>query len=241
MNPEGPCSWPHDPCPCEPLEAMSAEDQAEIVGMASWLLWSATGRLYGPCPVSVMPCQSPCGGCGNSLRRCGCSSVYEVKLAGPVSSITEVVVDGVTLDDSTYRVDDWSWLVRLDGQRWPTQNVADPNHFRVDYMLGISPPPGAGTVTGILAAELAKAKCNDKTCRLPAGVRTVTRQGVTQEFSRSGGLLSPFARVQNVFAVDFGLPEVDTWVRAANAPGVLAGAVWSPDMPTQRRITWQAS
>lgn len=225
MTPDGPCTWPHTPCPCEPLEAMTDDEQTEIVGMASWLLWAATGRVFGPCPVSVMPCQSPCGGCGASLRRCGCSSLAEVKLPGPVHSITSVTVEGVELADTAYRVDDWEWLVRLDGGRWPTQNIEDPTHFRVDYLLGIEPPPGAGTVTGILAAELAKAKCNDKTCRLPARVRTVAKQGVTVDFAAKG----------------FGLPDVDLWVQRVLTPAVAAGAVWSPDMPTVRQITWIAS
>jgi hypothetical protein len=113
----------------------------------------------------------------------------------------------------------------LDGGRWPAQDVTDPTVFRVDYLLGIAPPAGAGTVTGILASELAKAKCNDKTCRLPARVRTVAKQGITMDFGGSG----------------FGLPDVDLWVGRVLTPGIRAGAVWSPDMPTYRRITWQAS
>lgn len=238
MTPEGPCSWPYDPCPCEPLEAMPEAEQTEIVGLASWLLWAATFRLFGPCPVSIMPCQTGCA-CGASWRRCGCSTPAEVKLAGPVHSITEVMIDGVVLDDETYRVDDWQWLVRLDGQKWPAQNVEDPTAFRVDYLLGIEPPAGAGTITGILASELAKARCGDKTCRLPARVRTVQKQGITMSFGSAGG--GGASRLATIVDIGFGLPEVDDWIRAVNSPAVMAGAVWSPDMPTYRRITWQAS
>jgi hypothetical protein len=145
--------------------------------------------------------------------------------------VTEIVIDGVVLDEFSYRIDDYQWLVRLDGESWPTNaDPLDPDGFRVDYELGIAPPAGAGLVTGILACELAKALCNDDSCRLPRNLRAITRQGLSAQMGR------------NVFSdpsAKFGLPEVDMWVENANAP-MMAGAVHSPDFPTIRRITWAA-
>lgn len=221
-----PCNWPNTGCPtCDGLACLSGAQRDDVIAWAISDLWEATGRVYGTCPVSVLPCQETsvlCGWCGDSWRRCGCGSVPEIKLPGPVASVTEVVIDGVELDQADYRIDDYQWLVRLDGGRWPRGSALDPDAFRVDYMQGIEPPAGAGLVTGILVCERAKAVCGDKTCRLPQRVQQVARQGVTMIWSDQGA---------------FGLPEVDEWVRNANHP-LLAGAVHSPDLPTVRRITW---
>ena len=227
MTPEGPCSWPYIPCPCDALDSMATEGVAEMVDLASFLLWSATGKVYGPCPVSVLPCGQGllCGYCRESLRSCGCRRVPEIKLPGPVHSVIEVVIDGDVVDPFSYRIDDYQWLVRLDDGNWPNRaDPLDPDGFRVDYMLGAAPPSGAGLMTGILACELAKAVCNDDSCRLPRRVRIVTRQGVRIEWAPGQG---------------FGLPDVDQWVEAANAP-IVAGAVYSPDFGPIRRTTWTA-
>lgn len=223
----GPCSWPYTPCEpvCDALNSLPGATQSEVIAWASGMLWAATGRLFGPCPTSVLPCDSwnvLCGSCHNTYRRCGCTSVPEIWIPGPVASVVSVVVDGVTLPASAYRIDDYEWLVRLDGGTWPSNpDQLDPDGFRVDYNVGISPPAGAGIITGILACELAKVVCDDDSCRLPRRVQSVARQGVTVEFGEDG----------------FGLPEVDNWVANALTP-MLAGAVHSPDLATVRRTTW---
>lgn len=225
-SPTAPCDWPWTPCPCADFDTVWPDEDDDIVALASYLLWAATGKVYGPCPVSVLPCnESTCGACHNPLRSCGCASVPEIRLDGPVYSIVEVVIDGVPLPDTSYRVDDYEWLVRLDGESWPTNaDPLDPDGFRVDYLLGVAPPDGAGSAVGELACEIAKARCGHESCRLPSNIRSYTRQGVTVSFVPGG----------------FGLFMVDKWIEAAKTP-ILAGAVHSPDFPHLRKITWQAT
>lgn len=228
MDIPGPCNWPYHACPCSGLLDSPGEPELDLIEMAKSMLWQATGRVFGPCPISVLPCASdlPCG-CGRGgIRSCGCRTVPEVKLPGPVTEVTGVWVDGEELDPFAYRIDDYNWLVRLDGGSWPVDaDPLAPDSFRVDYLIGVPPPAGAGMMAGELACELAKAKCDDDTCRLPRRVRRITRAGVTAEWNPGDG---------------FGLPDVDSWVENALAP-ILAGAVWSPDAPKVRRITWEAS
>jgi len=231
------CDWPATGCPsCETdgLDCLPPVQQDEVLAWSKSDLWEATGRVYGTCPVSVLPCLSLfCGLCGNTYRRCGCGTVPELKLAGPVASVTAVVIDGVELDATDYRIDDYQWLVRLDGGTWPTNaDPLDPDAFRVDYNQGVLPPAGAGIVTGILSCERAKRICGDKSCRLPRDTVQVSRQGVTMV--RSGSITLAEDSV-----IVFGLAEVDEWVRNANKP-TRAGAVHSPDICVPRQITWEA-
>ena len=227
MDQSGPCNWPNSGCPeCgDECGALTAAQRAEYEAWAISDLWEATGRVYGTCTMTVMPCNNwgvLCGSCFNSYRSCGCIDVSEVKLPGPVASVTEVIIDGVTLADTDYRIDDYQWLVRLDGDSWPANtDYLDPDAFSVTYELGVEPPAGAGIVTGRLVC--ARSTCTNSGCKLPANVTQVTRQGVTMLRHIEG----------------FGILTVDNWVANANAP-TRAGAVHSPDLPHVRRITWQA-
>lgn len=225
MDTPGPCDWPYYGCPCSSVLDSPGEPQLEIIELAKSMLWRATGQVYGPCPISVLPCvgDAACG-CGRDLRSCGCRRIPEIKLPGPIWSVQSVTVDGDLLDPTAYRVDDYHWLVRTDGGSWPTMtDQLDPNSFRVDYSLGMPPPSGAGLMAGILACEWAKAACDDDTCRLPWRIRRLARAGVTVEWAPGQG---------------FGLEDVDTWVANAMLP-LRAGAVSSPDVRPVRRITWE--
>lgn len=233
-----PCNWPTAGCPaCDGSDCLTKVQRDDIEAWAISDLWEATGRVYGTCPVSVLPCNvGVCGSCRNSLRSCGCGSVSEVKLPGPVAEVTEVIIDGVTLDDSAYRIDDYQWLVRLDGGTWPRGGI-DPDGFRVDYLQGIPPPAGAAIVTGILACS--RSSCNNGACKVPKGTTQVSRQGVTM--IRGGGANSSRSwRYEPDSVSVFGITEVDQWVGNANR-GTFVGAVHSPDLPTVRRITWEAT
>lgn len=227
MDLTGPCNWPASGCPsCDGLDCVTAATRRDLEAWAIHDLWGATGRVYGTCDVSVLPCnnsQTLCGVCWSSFRSCGCRSVPEIKIPGPVHEITAVVIDGVTLDAIDYRIDDYQWLVRLDGGTWPhNADPIDPDSFRVDYVQGIEPPAGAGSVVGMLICS--RANCGNNGCRIPRRTREVSRQGVTMIMAENE---------------PFGIPDVDNWVRTANAP-LMAGAVHSPDLPTVRQITWEA-
>lgn len=123
-------------------------------------------------------CSSAC--CGN--RACA------VVLDGPVASVDEVLVDGVDVLPSAYRVDVTNGvylLVRVDGQCWPTcQNftaeTTEPGTFEVTYGLGRALPPALQVATGLLACEYAKSLTGGA-CALPARMTRLSRQGVEVE------------------------------------------------------------
>lgn len=222
---DGPCNWPAMGCPsCDGVDCLTASQRTELEAMAQYQLWAATGRVYGTCEVTVYPCNdysTICGTCNSAFRQCGCSWVDEIKLAGPVASITSVVVDGVTLSDTAYRVDDWQWLVRLDGGTWPANADPTTDDFLVTYELGEAPPAGAGINVGRLVCSWSS--CSNSGCRIPKNTQQLTRQGVTMLFNQTG----------------FGVLEVDQWVASVNMP-TRAGAVHSPDLPHVRQTTWAA-
>src|SRR5690554_1022583 len=60
--------------------------------------------------------------CGKCETGCSCSAISEVKLPYPISSITQVLIDGEELPDDAYRVDEYQYLVRTDGGEWPACN-----------------------------------------------------------------------------------------------------------------------
>lgn len=149
------CSWdvviPTDFCDWDDY---SQQTKDSALWLASTYLWAATGRRFGPCPVTVRPSQGKRAevayrtfpvsaegtpgvgpflfsgrwfnaGCASAC--CG-QSACAVVLRGPVLAIDEVRVDGDVVDPSAYRVDvtGGAWLlVRTDGRCWPScQNMA---------------------------------------------------------------------------------------------------------------------
>lgn len=222
---------------CADATLVSDETLERMIAIATDILFARTGyRFPGTCEDVVRPCGrqlrndgpirytdvQPNGwgwtsldsGCGcNSGRSCGCRRPDEITLGGwPVSSIVSVSVDGLTLDPSTYRVDDWRYLVRLpdpDGSRhgWPCCQTIDlpatePDTFEVRFRYGVPPPPGLKYAAEVLACELALA-CSPATegqCRLPRGIRSQVRQGVATEF------LNPLEFIRDGL---FGIVEVD--------------------------------
>ncbi len=173
--------------------------------------------------------------CGRCLGECGCTHVSEVLLPGPVTEVLEVLLDGEVLDPLSYRVDDWARLVRLDGE-WPwCQDLNQPDDglgaWAITYQRGQPIPAGGGLAAGSLASELAKAFCNDSSCRLPKRVSTVTRQGLTF------AIIDDFKNLQ---AGQTGIWEVDSWV-ATQMAGKFEGTLNSPDLQKVRRTTWTAS
>lgn len=173
--------------------------------------------------------------CGRCRGECGCTEISEVVLPGPVTEVLEVLIDGVPLDETTYRVDDYVKLVRLDGE-WPIcqdLNVADDQEgaWAITYRRNEPVPPGGKLIAGALAIELAKALCNDASCRLPKRVNTLTRQGMTAVF---------FDTFKDLQAGQTGVWEVDYWVTTQNKPRY-ESVVNSPDLQKVRRTTWTAS
>lgn len=168
--------------------------------------------------------------CGCPSSGCSCTTLSEVRLEGPVGFVNEVIVDGAVLDPSQYRIDNHVWLVRTDGGTWPTcQDMAAPSDgpgaFAVTYLNAFLVDSLGLYVAGILACEYAKA-CTGNTCRLPAGVQEVTRQGVR------------YTVVSDLFSSGTtGIREVDDYVHIYNPHRATGHAlISSPDIPSPRRV-----
>lgn len=131
-----PCSWdlvvPTDLCSDWNDYPQATKDMA--LWLASSYLWAATGRQYGPCPVTIRPSQGrgsevlyqdyavrpgmsglgvPGGpflfggrwfNSGCASACCG-SSACAIVLRGPVAGVDEVLVDDEVIPASAYRVD----------------------------------------------------------------------------------------------------------------------------------------
>lgn len=166
-------------------------------------------------------------GCGCSgPTDCSCSSISQVYLPTEVGRVESVYVNGGLLDPSAYRVDNGNRLVRTDGETWPVcQDMANSDRTNtevtgmfVDYYTGVAPNDLLRFAAGILAAEYYKA-CNGGKCRLPQGVSTVTRNGITMDIP--SGLFPGGAT---------GIHEVNTVIRIYNPFALKAPArVLSPD------------
>jgi hypothetical protein len=236
---DSPCTgWAPTNALCSTWGTVDPAVQAYANRVATLVLWSATGRRYGLCSVTVRPCQaqqeplyvafpaSPVwalysvasGVVVSSLYAWCCSgacacSPSEVVLPGPVASVTQVRIDGAVLGAGNYRLDG-ARLVRTDGSSWPTvQNLGvaegQPNTWAVDYQLGVAVPAELNDAAGVYACEVAKARTGG-TCRLPQRVRSISRQGVDIQLMDAADWLDKGLT---------GLTEVDMVIRAVNPFG----------------------
>lgn len=218
-------------------------DEAALV--ASELLFDLSGRRWaGACLLEdVRPCHGDCD-CGFQVlprghvvdpygvygwstscsgRSCWCHDLSRVKLAGYVpdtTSIVEVLIDGVIVDPSEYRVDEHKWLTRKNGGHWPSCARADLDStevgtFSISYEYG-RPVPFAGINAAKQLACQVFLQCSDGgdggDCDLPAGAARITRQGITIErafFQRNA---------DGVWAT--GLTAVDYFLNAVNPNGI---------------------
>lgn len=191
----------------------------------------ANGGYFGMSPY-VGPGGQWMNACGCAGDGCSCTKVEEVWLptSTGVGAIESVIVDGVTLDPSAYRVDNGNRLVRQDGGTWPTCQdmnlpAGEENTWTVTYLDG-NPVDGIGAyVAGLLAAEYAKA-CAGADCALPTNVQTVTRQGITMQLDPemfTGGVT--------------GVRAVDSYIRIWNPLTSLPSGIYSLDAPKGRRVT----
>lgn len=123
---------------------------------------------------------------------CGCKALSEVPLPYPVSCVNEVKIDGVVLDPTEYRVDDFKTLVRLNpllldpAPTWPkcqdlTLDDDDVGTFSVTVTYGKFVPFLVAQATAELACQLLKA-CVGAPCQLPQRISSFTRQGVSVGF-----------------------------------------------------------
>lgn len=247
--------------PCEPwelndactrgLDPVTVPLDAYVVGVATELLWRGTAGIYGLCEVTARPCGRRCSDnagftywpvltgagewinitCGCADQACGCCSVSDIPLEGPVDSIVEVLIDGVVVAPAAYRLDNGYRLTKVSGDPWPMcQDLSKPGTevgtFQIRYMRGVPVPVAGQYALAALAAEL-KLACLDEDCRLPARVREISRQGVTMQLVNDVDFLKSGL---------YGLPEVDMWLMSVNPNGQRSqSAVWSPDLQPRMR------
>jgi len=169
------------------------------------------------CQRRRFPEESPCS-CATSV----------LELAGPIVAIDRVTYRGDDLAADAYEVHG-SRLVRVDGGTWPCcQDPANPI-LEIDYSWGKVVPEAGLLAATELACHLAYAAHPSTAgkCKLPAGVQTVTRQGVTLILPNSADLLKDGKT---------GLPMTDLFLTAYNPSKLRRKArVFSPDFPKTMR------
>lgn len=256
----GPCSdWPvYTACD---LTGYTPVATGYAVKAATRILWALSGRQFGTCPVTLRPCRRDqyaawpyggwqmwsgpgvystadwgdrlwyplgCSGCGGE---CSCAVLSETELPGPVDSVSKVVVNGIVLSPTQYRVDDNRWLVRTDGQPWPRFNdLSKPDTETGTWSVTLSvgqPVPQSGVLAaGELTCEILRAMSGED-CRLPAGVTQLVRQGVTISLPDFGSMLEHGKT---------GLYLTDMFLAAENPRRLRQrGRVYSIDHPRPRR------
>lgn len=250
---EFPLTWPVDygQCgTCQPFEDEQHGDEtrAKFEDMAKWFLWSWTKRMFGTTTSVLRPdedcdraptyVQLPpvltwplvCGRC----KQCGCScdSLTVLWISTPVEEVTRIVIEGVELDSSAYRLEGSHRVVRTDGESWPdfqdgSVTMDDPDGWGIEVVVGSTVPTGGRIAAGILACELAKAACNDKDCKLPQRVQSITRQGVAMT------MLDDFEGLQKGRT---GIWLIDSWVASINDVPMSA-TVTNPDLWLAGRTT----
>lgn len=208
--PAGVCAaW--DPTWTCRLPTSSFAVSGQAAATATEVLYALSGRQFGLCSQTVRPCRENCLNdvwgvdaqstyvqpalvhgqwynitCGSCTDNCSCATVSEVVLPGPVYDITEVKVDGVTLNPAEYRLDDWRLLVRL-GANWPLcndLNLADTQvgTWSVTFRTGVPVPSLGQLAVAELATEIAKYLSCDSSCMLPKPLQSITRQGLNVTF-----------------------------------------------------------
>lgn len=168
-------------------------------------------------------------GCGSCSGTCSCTELHQAELPYPVVAVSEVKLDGSVLNPTSYRVDDWRYLVRLDGGRWPEcQDMSRPdtedNTWSVTLTVGQTVPASGEFAAGALALEIARG-CLGEACGLPVGItKSVTRQGVVKQLLAENSSDSIMA-----------IPAVNRFLQTYNPARSAAAFIYSIDSPSPRR------
>lgn len=227
-------------CAATTLADYGDEVSQRSINLAVMTLRMLTAGRVNTCPVTVRPCAEGCvggswapyldsqgkwrNGCSCASRvGCACAPHSRLLLPGPIGRVDLVSIGGEELVQGVdYRVYA-SGLIRTNGT-WPAcQDLTLPPEgdgvLTVTYVRGYLPDYGAAVAAGRLACEYAK-DCTGQDCALPSTVRSMTRQGLSMEFTADafeGGMT--------------GIREVDAWVKLWNPHSLkTAPAIWSPDM-----------
>lgn len=248
-TPSGCAAWATlDDLPDQAVGMWSPTEWCGWLGMATDILWAATGRRWRGGPLTaeaVLRAAPPRPGEGawpyhRSWGECACydgisvlgpawsdrvghHELAAIRLPHPdVVMVSSVLVDGEPF--AAWRLDG-NYLVRVDGCGWPLCH----DRATVTYQYGRTPPV-AGVIACVeLAVELARGASSDpdQPCRLPQRLQSVSRQGIS------------FAVLDNMEFLGEGLTGLyacDAWIKSVNPWGRKASAsVWSPDIARSRR------
>jgi hypothetical protein len=238
-SPTGPCepwtTW-EDVLACGPdsLVDVSPEQAEYAIDVASEILFSLSGRVYpGICSVTRSICTAPrccasptCNGC-EPMQACA----IDLGTVFPVRGAWDVYALGVLLAPTSYRVHDWRYLLRVDGEVWPWVTLSvtnpDPNALRASWAYGRMPPVGGQNAARMFATEIAKLCVGDKSCQIPQRVTSVSREGTTYTILDSMKMISEGKT---------GLALVDLWLVSDKQGRKARPGFFSPGGPSTRLI-----
>lgn len=206
----GPCedytTWDEITACSSTPPAIDPAAQALVVEVASETIWGLLGERYtGGCERTVMPCWrrrcstwlgysggyigsgyvSETEGCGS----CSCTPIYKLDLGAlPVWGVSSVFVDGVELLNDVgqaYRVEDYRYVVRVDGLSWPRCQGT----WEITYTYGMRIPARARRAASLLGLEFAK-QCAGLECGLDPRTETYSREGLTVRLSAPADMVA---------------------------------------------------
>lgn len=202
------CVWEPEfaSCDVDKWDAVEPEDQERSLLLATEALLMLTYNRVGTCPITIRPCPKPvrCGcewnphirdGQWYNCRHNSCEPAVEIDLPGPVGYIESMRIDGEDVDlwGGDWRLDDGHLLVWQGEGASPVlahQDLSKPDTEPGTYSITYSRSRRVGSTgrmaVAALALEFAEG-CKPKgKCKLPRGVRSVTRMGVS--FTLEAGL-----------------------------------------------------
>ncbi|WP_395160402.1 hypothetical protein [Ilumatobacter sp.] len=181
-----------------------------------------TGRNFGTCTYDqrFQVRQYPSDHCAptswNGTRLISDGMCCAIKLPiGPVQAITDLRVDGVTLDPASYTMIAGNKLIRISGC-WPSSGGCEPGRVKVTYVAGVPLSVGSkyhglvGAAMGEVVREYVSAFAGNA-CKLPSRFVAVQRQGITTQ------ALDP-ALFLNLGLT--GMPLTDNLIRTVNPNGL---------------------
>lgn len=225
--------------------ALDSDVAAEAASVASYLLWSFSGRRYAGSRTVTETYECPCTCWSQRLMSASITDVYwagdsrlvngprnpcdhgcsrdRLRLRGtPVVRVSKVISGTEIITPEAYALAGRSVLQRLPGASW------DPCGLTVSYTYGAQAPLTGRLAARKLANELAKAWSGRDDCTLPDRVTSVSRQGVSYTILDQQDFLQDLRT---------GIYEVDLFLKAANPDRARARArVLSPDRPRARRV-----
>jgi len=218
---------------CECAAGLDDAVKTQIVTAASQIMYVLLGRsLTGQCTATVRPVSETCH-TGIPVLDGPVFSHYvdAIPLQWPVVAITNVKIDGETLDPTEYDVMDEYLLVKIDngnGSCWPaSNNLAKPSTevgtWEITYTFGYAITEDVKLGVQEIACDFAKAIAGRSTA-LPANTVSVSRGGVNLNLQRavdavkeSGSTLPQVAKLLSLYNPD-----------DARMPPM----VWSPEIGT---------